>query len=211
MAPFPGGEPTSTEPTPTETTAQAPAGDAIDSTATGDYTVDTQASSVEWVGAKAAGASHNGTIKLQGGELKLYGGRIVGGKVTVDMNSIDVLGLDASMKGKLEGHLKSPDFFDVAKFPTASFSFGSTMPGDAAASNVVAGELMMKGISKPIRIPFNTSFADGKLTVESPEFSIIRTEWGVQYKSGILGTIKDEIINDEIKLKIKLVAAPKAQ
>lgn len=194
---------------PAQTTSAA----TIDPNATGTYAVDTEASSIQWIGSKAAGSSHNGTLKLQGGELSLYQGNITGGNVTIDMNSINVEGLDADGKGKLEGHLKSPDFFDTAKFPTASFKFGSTTPltGDASgASQVVGGELTVKGIAKPIRIPFNYSFSDGKVIIESAPFSIIRTEWGVQYKSGILGTIKDEIINDEIKLKLKLVAAPAA-
>lgn len=208
-----GGE-TVTEATPVDSTAQAPVAGAVDPNATGTYTVDTEASTIQWEGSKATGSGHNGTLKIQSGELNLNQGNITGGKVTIDMNSLNAEGLDADGKGKLEGHLKSPDFFDVAKFPTATFTFGSTTPltGDASgASNVVGGELTIKGIAKPIRIPFNYSFSDGKVTVETSQFSIIRTEWDIKFKSGILGTVKDEIINDEIKLKIKLVAAPAAK
>lgn len=208
-----GSETTENTAMPAADTTATAAASTIDPNATGTYAVDTEASSIQWGGSKAAGSSHNGTLKIQSGELSLYQGNITGGNVTIDMNSINVEGLDADGKGKLEGHLKSPDFFDTAKFPTASFKFGSTSPltGDASdASQVVGGELTVKGIAKPIRIPFNYSFADGKVIIESAPFSIIRTEWGVQYKSGILGTLKDEIINDEIKLKLKLVAAPAA-
>jgi len=179
----------------------------IDTTTTGQFAINTEASVIEWAGSKATGSGHGGTIKLQSGELSVFKGNINGGKMVLDMNSITVTDLEGQDKADLEGHLKDSDFFEVGKFPIGGFEFGSTMPleGDASgAKHVAAGSLLLKGIAKPIRIPFNMRIADGKVTVETPEFSIIRTEWGLQYKSGVIGTVKDELISDQIKLKIKL-------
>ncbi|MCK7541619.1 MAG: YceI family protein [Marinilabiliales bacterium] len=67
---------------------------------------------------RLSGASHNGTINLKEGSLTTDGKSITGGEFVVDMNSIkneDVK--DAGSRAKLEGHLKSDDFFGVAKFP----------------------------------------------------------------------------------------------
>ena len=41
--------------------------------------------------------------------------------------------------------------------------------------------------------------------ITTPEFTINRTEWGVNYNSGILGTVKDKLIADDVKLSITLV------
>ena len=50
---------------------------------------------------------------------------------------------------KLDEHLKSPDFFDVAKFPTASFKAGTiTVTGPAAGT--IAGQLTLHGVTKPV-------------------------------------------------------------
>lgn len=201
-------EAASTTETPAATTPEA--AQVIDSTAAGIYTVDLANSVIEWKGTKPTGGEHTGTVTLKSGELEIHRGHIAGGNMVMDMNSIAAAGMEPDKKGKLEGHLKSPDFFDTAKFPEGSFKFGSTMPEPDTAKykNVAAGELTLKGIPKSILIPFNYTFKDGKIYVETPEFSVIRTEWGIQYKSGIIGTVKDELISDFINLKVKLVAVP---
>ncbi len=185
----------------------------LDASVSGKYTVSLENSVVEWVGSKPTGSSHTGTLKLQSGELDLNQGNITGGKMVIDMNSLRATDLEGEDKGKLEGHLKADDFFAVAKFPTGNFEFGSTTPVNdepSGAKNIVAGPLTLKGISKPIRIPFNMRTEGGKVIVETPEFSINRTEWDIKYSSGIIGTVKEKMIDDMVKLKIKLVAEPMA-
>ena len=185
-----------------------------DETATGLYTLNTGTSVIEWIGSKPTGSQHTGTIKLQSGELNVFQGNITGGKMVIDMNSLAVADLEGADKTDLESHLKDSDFFEVGKFPTGSFEFGSTLPlsGDpSGAKQLVTGALTLKGISKAIRIPFNMSVEGSKVKVETPEFSINRTEWGVKYKSGTIGTMKDKMIDDFVKLKIKLEAEKAVQ
>ena len=180
-----------------------------DTTTAGLFPISTENSVIEWVGSKASGSQHNGTIKLQSGELNLFKGNITGGNLVLDMNSIAVSDLEGSDKTDLEGHLKDGDFFETNKFPTGDIAFGSTMPLEndpSGAKQVVAGSLTLKGIAKPIRIPFNMRIEAGKVMVEAPEFSINRLEWDIKYKSGFIGTAKEKMIDDFIKLKIKLVA-----
>ena len=94
-----------------------PTTQATAATATGDkMTVDIAASTVAWIGTKPVG-QHNGTFKLKEGELTLNNGQLAGGKVVIDMNSTQVLDGDATMQGKLGGHLKSGDFFETDKHP----------------------------------------------------------------------------------------------
>lgn len=199
--------------TATEESAGMTPAETTDASANGKYTVNLDNSVIEWVGSKPTGSSHAGTIKLQSGELDLNNGNITGGKMVIDMNSLSASNMDAESKAKLEGHLKADDFFAVDKFPTGNFEFGSTTPvtdDPSGAKNIVAGPLTLKDISKPIRIPFNMRTEGGKVIVETPEFAINRTEWGIKYSSGIIGTVKEKMIDDMVKLKIKLVAEPAA-
>ncbi|MGB3463751.1 MAG: YceI family protein, partial [Cyclobacteriaceae bacterium] len=82
------------------------------------YKVDPTASSVKWVGKKVTG-SHNGDIRVKNGELIFKDNQLTGGTIVIDMTTINTLDLEGDSKGKLEGHLKSDDFFGVNKFPTA--------------------------------------------------------------------------------------------
>lgn len=85
--------------------------------------IDTAASTINWTGGKEfVSDKHSGTVALSNGFLTVDGDKIIGGEFTVDMNSIkntDVT--DPAMNGKLVGHLKSPDFFDVANHKDAKF------------------------------------------------------------------------------------------
>ena len=166
-------------------------------------------SNIEWEGAKPTGR-HNGTISLQNGELMLTDGAIVGGKFIIDMNSINNMDLkDADDNAKLVGHLKSPDFFDVEKYPTAVFQITSVEPisGNADASHNITGNLTMKEITKSISFPAMITINDANVTATSNAFVIDRTLWNVQYGSKTLfKELKDKFINDEISLKINLSA-----
>ena len=78
--------------------------------------VDVAKSSVKWLG-KKVGGEHSGTILVKEGALEVTGGKVTGGKVVIDMNSIvDTDIADAGMKDRLVGHLKSDDFFWSYRF-----------------------------------------------------------------------------------------------
>ncbi len=167
-----------------------------------------------WTGAKLAGSSHTGTISVVLGDLKAKGDNILSGQFVVDMNSITNTDLEAGKgKEKLEGHLKSADFFDVAAHPRATFLITGSKPatGEADATHTITGNLTMKGISKSISIPVNVAVVENKLTVVSPAFVIDRTQWGIQYGSkSIAGLAKDKIINNDIALVLNLEATANA-
>ena len=113
---------------------------------------------LNWTGAKALGSSHQGTIALSNGKLEVANGAIKGGMFEIDMASITNTDLEAGKgKEKLEGHLKAPDFFDVAQFPTGSFQIVEVTPatGVADVTHNVKGNLTLKGIEKSITIPAN--------------------------------------------------------
>ena len=79
---------------------------------------------------------------------------------------------------KLTTHLKSPDFFDVRRFPTAKFESTKIAPG--TGSSQVTGKLTMHGVTKEITFPATVEIGPSGLTLKS-EFSIDRTEFGMNY------------------------------
>ena len=163
---------------------------------------------VYWSAKRAIGSMHNGAIPVSGGELMVNQGQVVGGRIALNMSSIEVTNMDdKSEKATLESHLKDKDFFDVKKFPEATFELTEILPSTQAAFNwVIRGNLTIKDKSQPVNIPVRMSIADGKLIAESVTFVINRTKWGVNFRSGILGTAKDKVIEDVVSLSLKIEA-----
>lgn len=176
-------------------------------------TVNTADSRVNWIGKKPAG-EHNGYIKLSAGSVELAGNDIAGGSFVIDMNSIVNLDLnDEGMNNRLVGHLKSADFFDVEKYPSASFvitkvnRLKSTVTGAGKMTHRIEGNLTMKGITKPVTFDASVNVTGGKLTATSESFVINRTLWNVNYQSkSIFAELKDQFINDDITLTVKLTS-----
>ncbi len=168
------------------------------------YMVDIANSTLSWIGSKAVGDQHNGSLKLKSGEFVVTEGHIMAGQATIDMNSINSKDLEGKWKQKLEGHLKSPDFFDVAQFPTATINIKSD------GANGFNGELTMRGVTKPVKVPATVTQEGDHLIVTIQPFKIDRTEWGVKYNSGkFFQNLKDKLINDDIQISGKMVLTPK--
>lgn len=182
--------------------------------ATATYALVTDGDEISWEGYKTyADGAHQGTIQVQEGEFSVEGADIVGGTFIIDMNSIDNKDLaeNAEYKAKLEGHLKSADFFHTEQFPTATFTVTKVEESATAengATHKISGNLKMRDQEKNITIPATINVTDETVTVSTPEFVIDRTNWGVEYASetSIEGLAKENAISDNIKLKLDLTA-----
>ena len=151
-------------------------------------------SNVIWKGYKVTG-SHHGTIAIQSGELVFEKDQLIGGEFVIDMKSITVNDLQGEYKGKLEGHLKSDDFFGVANHPTSSLVFTNVEPSGKNAYTVT-GDLTIKDITKPIT--FTISIYGSKATAS---LKIDRSEYDVRYGStSFFDNLKDRAIYDEFDL-----------
>lgn len=192
------------------------AGDARNvAVATGtEYVLDPSASTLNWKGTKPGG-EHYGNVAISEGVLISEDDKVVSGTFTIDLSSITNLDLtDTEMNGKLVGHLKSPDFFDVAQFPTAKFEITSVVeiPANNSASgdkvqlnHQVTGNLVMKGVSKSISFPANIKVTGSTISAVTEPFAIDRTQWGVNYGSkSIFAELKDKFISDEMIITLNL-------
>ncbi|RED44982.1 YceI family protein [Seonamhaeicola aphaedonensis] len=170
------------------------------------YTVNTEASTIEWRGFKPTG-EHNGTINLANGSFEMTDENIAGGNFTVDMNSIVDLDIpaDDEKNAKLVGHLKSADFFDVEKFPTATFEI--TGIEDKEGKTMLSGNLTLKEKTNNITFPINVSQENDTLSLSSETFTIDRSKWDVRYGSkSFFDNLGDKFINDDIEITVSVKA-----
>lgn len=156
-------------------------------------------SKVTWKGYKVTG-SHDGNINLKSGHLEMKGKKLVGGEFVVDMTSIVVTDLEAGKgKEKLEGHLKSADFFGVESNPTSKLVFTSVKPMNDN-SYTVTGDLTIKGITKPVTLVL--SMFENKA---SATLKIDRTKYDIKYGSGsFFDNLGDKAIYDDFDLVVDL-------
>ncbi len=164
------------------------------------YTVDTTASKVIWTGTKVTG-KHTGTVAIKSGTVNVDNGKLTGANVVLDMTTIGSTDLEGEFKGKLDGHLKSEDFFAVEKFPEATFTVTEVKPGATDADLNISGNLVIKGVSKNITFEAKVVEATEAAVKATANFNITRADWGVTYEGK-----SDDLISKEINFDITLVA-----
>jgi len=165
------------------------------------FIVDVTSSTVTWKGYKPTG-SHNGTISLQSGSITMQDKYITQGLFVADMATIK----DADGSAKLEGHLKSPDFFEVEAFPTAKFEISQVEMHENGAATII-GKITIKGIAKEISFSGEVSKTDDLVTLKSTVFKINRADFNVKFKSkSFFNDLKEKFINDEFDLHVTIVA-----
>ncbi|HEX2394908.1 MAG TPA: YceI family protein [Bacteroidales bacterium] len=175
--------------------------------------IDTEESKVNWTGKKPAG-EHKGYVKIKEGQLLITNNEVQGGSFVMDMNSITNTDIkDEKGNNKLVTHLKSPDFFDVKKFPTAKFvitnvdRINNGARIERKATHRIEGDLTMKGVTKKVSFDASINILNGKFTANTPSFTVNRTEWGVNYQSkSVMAGLRDEFIYDDMTLAIELVS-----
>ncbi|WP_408096107.1 YceI family protein [Peredibacter sp. HCB2-198] len=169
------------------------------------YKVDSAATKIVYVGKKVTG-QHTGNVTAKSGNLTFQGEEITGGEVVVDMNSITSTDLtDKDTNAKYIGHIKSADFFDVAKYPEAKIVIKNSKK--TAKGLEVTGDLTFVGKTNPITfLVTDLKKTDAGVTGKS-NVTINRTKWGLVYGSGsFIKGLGDKAINDEFTLAIDLTA-----
>jgi polyisoprenoid-binding protein YceI len=151
------------------------------------------ASSIRWKGTGFGGhGASAGTVKLASGLFVLRHEKLTSGTFTIDMRSLD-------------GALRSADFLDVERYPTAVFrSTGAQRIGPARWQ--VAGDLTMRGVTKPITFDTDVGWPELGHMVATSSFMIDRRQWGIATRGSGLA---DDLVDDHIQLSISLDARRK--
>ncbi len=124
--------------------------------------------------------------------------------VTIDATSI------STNNEKRDGHLKSPDFFDVAQFPTITFK--SKKVAKKGDGYVATGDLTIRGVTKEIELPFTmtgpVAIGPGSVIGVSAATEINRQDFGVSWNKSLdNGGV---VVSDKVRIEIE-VEAKKAQ
>ncbi len=152
----------------------------------GQYTVDADASQIEWTG-RNPNSSHFGTVDIAKGVIDIND-RTITGMVEIDMNTIHNINLEGDeLHPVLEAHLRSDDFFFTKMFPKAIFTVKEATriePGWSTAPNYhVKGELNLRGVSAELEFDATVAIIDDGSLVMEAHFDMDRTRWNVIYGS----------------------------
>src|SRR5215471_2348258 len=163
------------------------------SAATKDYTI-RAGSKINFVASKVT-RSHNGGFTNFAGKFQVADGKITG---TPEIK-ISTKSLWADDK-RLEGHLKSKDFFDVANNPVSTFTVTSIEP--AGAQQKVTGNLDLHGVTKSISFPADIKVGDDAVAVKA-DFAINRRDFNINYPG-----MPNDLIRDNVVIKLDVQATP---
>jgi hypothetical protein len=142
---------------------------------------------------------HNGTIDLKEGHFIKTNDVISGGIFVIDMQAIICLDIDTEEANDgLVHHLKDPDFFNVAEYPTATLVITSVEYHDATSMKVYA-DMTIKGISNPISFQATVDYQTEQMNTK---FKIDRMLWGISYNSNMRDSAISDAIGFEVTLKL---------
>lgn len=163
-------------------------------------------SQVNWWGykiAKTEASSHNGTVNLKSGNIVMKGNQVVGGTFVLDMTSLTSTDLTGEYQTKLNNHLKTGDFFQVEKHPTASYTITSVKKNNDKIYNyTVNGNLTVKGKTNPVSFPAKIAYSKGVVSLVSNKFTFDRQKFDIAYAS----TMQDVLVKDDIDMLVKVTA-----
>ncbi|WP_148707459.1 YceI family protein [Chitinophaga skermanii] len=169
------------------------------------YAIDTKESVITWTGTMVLSPDkeHTGFVYLSNGAFIVENGQLIGGSAVINLHSLAYK--DKSNTNTPIHHLKSPDYFDVEKFPTSAIVI-TNVTTESDKTILVTGKLTIKGVTRLVTFPASMELKDGVLTANG-KLVIDRTDWGIRYRSGkFYDVVADQVVSDEIGFLIKIIA-----
>ena len=161
---------------------------------------DLEQSNIRWYGEELTGKTHFGDLSFKAAQIELQDGVITGGIFIVDMMSLSVEDLSGPGKTKLEGHLRSDDFFSVERNPEAKLKINQKAKLESNEQKL-HGELEIKGIQHPI--DFTMTLGDNNSALAQLSFD--RSKYNIRFRSGsFFENLGDKLIIDDIRMEVSL-------
>ena len=155
---------------------------------------------IRWYGEELTGKTHFGNLSFKEGRIELQDGLIIGGTFVVNMTSLSVEDLSGGAKARLEGHLRSDDFFSVDKYPEATLKISQKAKVEGDVQKLY-GELTIKGIKHAV--DFSIILVDKKTATANLTFD--RSKYNVRFRSGsFFENLGDKLILDDIRMEVSL-------
>lgn len=161
-------------------------------------------------------ASHLGGVQPRYGKVFIKdvtflvnNGILSNATVAMDLASLTVENFPEGAEeiAKLKGHLQSPDFFNIEKYPTSKFELTQIQKTSGAFNSKITGNLTISGITKSIAFNANVDISENKVSIKSEDFSINRADWNLTYNAeGTEGVPVDYLISNDIGFTINVSA-----
>lgn len=170
--------------------------------------IDLTQSKLEWTG-KKLGGEHYGEIQLTSGYLTFTKKKLTGGTFEMDMTSITCVDItDAKSNKRLVDHLKSEDFFSVARFPKSTLTI-TKVESKSATEYLVTGDLTIKSKTNPITFTAKINTI-GNQTIAEAALVFDRSKYDVRFGSqSFFENLGDKLVYDDVDIRVKLVAITK--
>jgi polyisoprenoid-binding protein YceI len=165
---------------------------------TSTWAIDPAHSEVEFVVRHMGISNVHGRIGGVQGNIQLNEADVTKSSVSV---TIDVTTLDTGVTQR-DTHLKSPDFFDIAKFPSATFT--STTVVKSGTHLKVSGNLTLHGLTRPVELDVDGPSATVPGMDHKPHSGYSATTTVNRKDFGIGANFPVAVVGDEIKLTIEL-------
>jgi polyisoprenoid-binding protein YceI len=168
------------------------------------YVINSVDSKIMWKGKELSTKEHFGTMDISNGNISINKNGDINGIIDINMETIDTKDLEGQWKEKLNGHLKSPDFFDVLKYPIAILKFKGNKNSTIDGMYKFKGDLTIKGITHPISF-LSKIKNENKILIAQSKIAFDRSLYNVRYGSGkFFDNLGDKLIFDEIKVEVLL-------
>jgi polyisoprenoid-binding protein YceI len=128
------------------------------------------------------------------------------GEITIDRDKpeaskvsaeIDAKSINTEMQNR-DDHLRSPEFFDVEKFPKITFDSTGVI-SSGKDKTTVTGNLTMHGVTKPVTLEVSwLGFMGPKAGFEA-KGTINRKDFGITYPG-----MADDLIKDQVSIKLAI-------
>ena len=174
------------------------------------YHLNIQQSKVLWDARKTMGGHYGYILFSSGGLNYSLSGEPVGGTFTLDMNNMRSSDhASAADNQKVDNKLKTPQFFNIAKYPTATMSITQISRIGQSTLYKVSGDLTIKGITNAV-IFEATIVKKGKLINVSAKTTVNRVKWHINVQESsqtwnALTAFQNTMIADEIGISLTLV------
>ena len=174
------------------------------------YRIDVKKSKILWSNRQTMGG-HYGYLLFNSGNLNYTpGGEPADGAFSLDMNSIRSTDhTEAAANQKVDKELRTEGFFAVDRYPAAIMNVKQIVRMGNPATFKVTGDLTIKGITNAIE--FMAAIKKNENTVNViADLKIHRIKWNIGLRPqtnswDLLSTLKDKLIDDEIKVSLNLV------
>ena len=165
---------------------------------------------VDWRASHLGGMQPRfGKVLLKDVSFSVNNGTLANATVVMNLGSLTVESFPEGSEqiAKLEGHLKSPDFFNTEKYPTAKFELTQLQEATGDFNSTITGNLTISGITKSITFNANVMTSENEVSIHSEDFSINRSDWNLTYNAeGTEGVPVDYLISDDIGFTINVTA-----